>query len=132
MLVLPEAVGRDGIPALCDAVRSALERTGDGARVVVCDTDALGAPDLAQVDLLARLELTARRPAAASGCAPPPPRYARSSPPSDSASRRRGSPKRGNQREVSRKQWKPVIRPADSSSTCTAQGLNPPLSGSGL
>ncbi|MCE3033771.1 MULTISPECIES: STAS domain-containing protein [unclassified Streptomyces] len=61
VLVLPEAVGRDGIPALCAAVRSAPERTGDGARVVVCDTDALGAPDLAQVDLPARLELTARR-----------------------------------------------------------------------
>lgn len=61
MLVLPEAVGRDGTPALCDAVRSALERTGDRARVVVCDTGALGSPDLAQVDLLARLELTARR-----------------------------------------------------------------------
>ncbi|MEU7463695.1 STAS domain-containing protein [Streptomyces griseofuscus] len=61
VLVLPEAVGRDGTPALCDAVRSALERAGDRARVVVCDTGALGPPDLAQVDLLARLELTARR-----------------------------------------------------------------------
>ncbi|CAL2068859.1 MULTISPECIES: STAS domain-containing protein [Streptomyces] len=61
MLVLPEAVGRDGIPALCDVVRSALERTGDRARVVVCDTGALGPPSLAQVDLLARLELAARR-----------------------------------------------------------------------
>ncbi|MGY9068986.1 STAS domain-containing protein [Streptomyces sp. CAS3] len=61
VLVLPEAVGRDGIPALCDAVRSALERTGARARVVVCDTGALGPPGLAQVDLLARLELAARR-----------------------------------------------------------------------
>ncbi len=61
VLVLPEAVGREGIPALCDAVRSALERTGDRDRVVVCDTGALGPPGLAQVDLLARLELAARR-----------------------------------------------------------------------
>ncbi|MFF7406128.1 STAS domain-containing protein [Streptomyces murinus] len=61
VLVLPEAVGRDGTPALCDAVRSALERTGARARVVVCDTGALGPPGLAQVDLLARLELAARR-----------------------------------------------------------------------
>ncbi|MEU3030523.1 STAS domain-containing protein [Streptomyces incarnatus] len=58
-LVLPAAVGRDGTPALCDAVRSALE--GGGARVVVCDTGAFGPPDLAHVELLARLELAARR-----------------------------------------------------------------------
>ncbi|MEW2621737.1 STAS domain-containing protein [Streptomyces sp. NPDC048106] len=59
VLVLPGPVGRDGIPVLCDAVRSALERTG--ARVVVCDAGALGPLGLAQVDLLARLELAARR-----------------------------------------------------------------------
>ncbi|MYU03767.1 STAS domain-containing protein [Streptomyces sp. SID8366] len=59
VLVLPRAAGRGETPALCDAVRSALERTG--ARVVICDTAALGPPGLAQVDLLARLELAARR-----------------------------------------------------------------------
>ncbi|MFH8338749.1 STAS domain-containing protein [Streptomyces sp. AM6-12] len=61
VLVLPGAVERDGIPALCDAVRSALAHTGAGARVVLCDTGAFGPPGLVHVDLLARLELAARR-----------------------------------------------------------------------
>ncbi|MGW3264590.1 STAS domain-containing protein [Streptomyces sp. NPDC001056] len=59
MLVLHGTVGRGEVPVLCDVVRSALERTG--SRVVVCDAGALGPPGLAEVDLLARLELSARR-----------------------------------------------------------------------
>ena len=59
MLALPGPVGRDEVPALCAAVRAALERTG--ARTVVCEVGGLGPPGLAEVDLLARLELAARR-----------------------------------------------------------------------
>ncbi|WP_074993082.1 STAS domain-containing protein [Streptomyces misionensis] len=59
VLVLPGTAGRDEVPVLCAAVRAALERTG--ARTVVCDVGALGPPGLAEVDLLARLELAARR-----------------------------------------------------------------------
>ncbi|TWV29456.1 STAS domain-containing protein [Streptomyces misionensis] len=59
VLVLPGPVGRAEVPVLCAAVRAALERTG--TRTVVCDVRGLGPPGLAEVDLLARLELTARR-----------------------------------------------------------------------
>ncbi|MCK1820885.1 STAS domain-containing protein [Streptomyces sp. XM83C] len=47
------------VPELCRTVRVLLETTG--AAAVVCDVAALGPPGLATVDLLARLQLTARR-----------------------------------------------------------------------
>ncbi|MFH8977250.1 STAS domain-containing protein [Streptomyces sp. NPDC017890] len=59
VLVLPGPVSRGETPRLCDEVRALMESTR--ARVVVCDVGGLGPPGLAVVDLLARLELTARR-----------------------------------------------------------------------
>ncbi|MCF1596351.1 STAS domain-containing protein [Streptomyces muensis] len=59
VLVLAGPVTRDEVAGLCDAVRARLEATG--ARVVVCDVGGLGPPGLGVVDLLARLQLTARR-----------------------------------------------------------------------
>ncbi|WP_148663824.1 STAS domain-containing protein [Streptomyces ambofaciens] len=59
VLVLPGPVSRGETPRLCDEVRALLEATRAG--VIVCDVGGLGPPGLAVVDLLARLELTARR-----------------------------------------------------------------------
>lgn len=59
VLVLPGPVTRDEVPALCDDVRARLESSGVG--VVVCDVAGLGPPGLTTVDVLARLELAARR-----------------------------------------------------------------------
>ncbi|MFD8812200.1 STAS domain-containing protein [Streptomyces sp. NPDC059627] len=59
VLVLSGPVARDEVPGLCDDVRELLAVTGAGA--VVCDVAGLGPPGLAAVDLLARLELAARR-----------------------------------------------------------------------
>ncbi|AVH61192.1 MULTISPECIES: STAS domain-containing protein [Streptomyces] len=59
VLVLPGLVTRDELPRLCDDVRAQLEVTGSG--VVDCDVAGLGAAGLAAVDVLARLELAARR-----------------------------------------------------------------------
>ncbi|SCD94005.1 STAS domain-containing protein [Streptomyces sp. di188] len=44
----------------CEALRALLDGGGSG-RVVVCDVAGLGTPGLAAVNLLARLQLTARR-----------------------------------------------------------------------
>lgn len=57
--MLPGPVAKDEVPRLCDDVRARLETTGSG--VVVCDVAGLGPPGLGTVDLLARLELAARR-----------------------------------------------------------------------
>ncbi|MEU3517298.1 STAS domain-containing protein [Streptomyces sp. NPDC006654] len=59
VLVLAGPVARDEVPGLCDDLRALLR--GGGTRIVVCDVGGLGPPGLAAVDLLARLELTARR-----------------------------------------------------------------------
>ncbi|CAL9309289.1 STAS domain-containing protein [Streptomyces sp. SudanB91_2054] len=59
VLVLPGPVSRGETPRLCDEVRALMETTRAG--VVVCDVGGLGPPGLAVVDLLARLQLTARR-----------------------------------------------------------------------
>ncbi|MFF8862678.1 STAS domain-containing protein [Streptomyces sp. NPDC015139] len=59
VLVLPGPVTRDAVPGLCDDVRALMELGGTG--VVVCDVGGLGPPGLGIVDLLARLELAARR-----------------------------------------------------------------------
>ncbi|MFJ4687627.1 STAS domain-containing protein [Streptomyces sp. NPDC088789] len=58
-IVLVGPVTRDEVSGLCSDVRALLKRTG--AKVVICDVAALGPPGLTAVDLLARLELTARR-----------------------------------------------------------------------
>ncbi|MGW4561993.1 STAS domain-containing protein [Streptomyces sp. NPDC004561] len=59
VLVLAGPVGREEVAGLCADVRALLD--GRGAGVVVCDVGGLGPPGLAVVDLLARLELAARR-----------------------------------------------------------------------
>ncbi|MFF4251354.1 STAS domain-containing protein [Streptomyces sp. NPDC001663] len=61
VLVLPGPVTRDEVTGLCEDVRALLESTG--AAVVVVDVAAIGPPGLGAVDLLARLELAARRAA---------------------------------------------------------------------
>ncbi|MFD3423338.1 STAS domain-containing protein [Streptomyces decoyicus] len=56
---LGPSIARADIPALCDRLRLLL-----GARprtTVLCDVRALDAPDLATVEALLRLQLTARR-----------------------------------------------------------------------
>ncbi|MFF0158960.1 STAS domain-containing protein [Streptomyces sp. NPDC005263] len=59
VLTLVGPVARDEVTGLCDDVRRLLDTTG--ARTVVCDVAGLGPPGLGAVDLLARLDLTARR-----------------------------------------------------------------------
>ncbi|MFK4144197.1 STAS domain-containing protein [Streptomyces sp. NPDC004065] len=59
VLVLTGPVTREEVEGLCDDVRGLLETTGAGA--VVCDVAGLGPPGLGAVDLLARLQLAARR-----------------------------------------------------------------------
>ncbi|CAM5417716.1 hypothetical protein SVIOM342S_08676 [Streptomyces violaceorubidus] len=59
VLVLPGPVSRGETPRYCDEVRALLESARAG--VVVCDVGGLGPPGLAVVDLLARLQLTARQ-----------------------------------------------------------------------
>ncbi|MGQ4413781.1 STAS domain-containing protein [Streptomyces sp. SAS_269] len=59
VLVLPGPVTRAEVAGLCADVRALL--AGGGAAVVVCDVAGLGPPGLQTVDLLARLELAARR-----------------------------------------------------------------------
>ncbi|MER6913791.1 STAS domain-containing protein [Streptomyces sp. NPDC000594] len=58
VLVMPARVGLADVPGLC-ARLSALY--GGGARSVVCDLGAVERADLAVVEALARLRLTARR-----------------------------------------------------------------------
>ncbi|WP_053914617.1 STAS domain-containing protein [Streptomyces sp. SCSIO 75703] len=59
VLVLSGPVPRGEVPRLCAGVRARLRATGAG--VVVVDLGGLGRAGLGTVDLLARLELTARR-----------------------------------------------------------------------
>ncbi|GHI05422.1 STAS domain-containing protein [Streptomyces cellostaticus] len=59
VFMLAGPVTRDEVPGLCDDVRALLEVSRAG--VVVCDVGGLGPPGLGTVDLLARLELAARR-----------------------------------------------------------------------
>lgn len=59
VLVLTGPVTRDEMAGLCADVEGLLEATGRGH--VVVDVGGLGPPGLTAVDLLARLELTARR-----------------------------------------------------------------------
>ncbi|MEV0176982.1 STAS domain-containing protein [Streptomyces sp. NPDC050803] len=59
VLVLAGPVTKDEVTGLCDELRALLE--GSDAGVVVCDVGGLGPPGLGTVDLLARLQLAARR-----------------------------------------------------------------------
>ncbi|WP_280863813.1 STAS domain-containing protein [Streptomyces sp. SAI-144] len=59
VLVLVGPVTRDEVTGLSDEVRALLRTTRAG--VVVCDVAGLGPPGLGTVDLLARLQLAARR-----------------------------------------------------------------------
>ncbi|MFC8514022.1 STAS domain-containing protein [Streptomyces sp. NPDC057257] len=59
VLVLAGPVTRDEVTGLCDGVRALLEAGGAG--VVVVDVAGVGPPGLGAVDLLARLQLAARR-----------------------------------------------------------------------
>ncbi|WP_259471424.1 STAS domain-containing protein [Streptomyces shenzhenensis] len=59
MLVLTGPVARDEVTGHCDDLRGLLEVTGLG--IVIVDVAGLGPPGLWAVELLARLELTARR-----------------------------------------------------------------------
>ncbi len=59
VLVLSGPVARDEVPRLSEGVRARLRDSGAG--VVVCDVSGLGPPGLTTVDVLARLELAARR-----------------------------------------------------------------------
>jgi ABC-type transporter Mla MlaB component len=59
VLVVSGSVTSADAPALCDRVRAFVAETH--ADVIVCDVGALVDPDLATVDALARLQLTARR-----------------------------------------------------------------------
>ncbi|MEU5079174.1 MULTISPECIES: STAS domain-containing protein [Streptomyces] len=59
VLVLTGPVRPGEVAGWCARVREAL--AGRAGGVVVCDVGGLGQPGLAAVDLLARLELTARR-----------------------------------------------------------------------
>lgn len=58
VLVLRGPVTRDEVSGPCDALRALLNAPGG---VVVCDVGGLGPPGLAAVNLLARLQLAARR-----------------------------------------------------------------------
>ncbi|MFF7261226.1 STAS domain-containing protein [Streptomyces sp. NPDC008159] len=60
VLVLPGPVTREEVPRLCAEVRARLEADRAGG-VVVCDVAGIGPPGLGAVDLLARLQLTAKR-----------------------------------------------------------------------
>ncbi|MGW3495056.1 STAS domain-containing protein [Streptomyces sp. NPDC001020] len=59
VLMLVGPVTREEVRGLCDDVRGLLKTTRAG--VVVCDVARLRPPDLGAVDLLARLQLAARR-----------------------------------------------------------------------
>ena len=59
VLVISGPVARHEVLALCERVQRMLERSR--ADLVICDVGALDDPDAATVDLVARLQLTARR-----------------------------------------------------------------------
>jgi hypothetical protein len=59
VLVLDRPLAEDAVARLCNEVRALLALTGAG--VVMCDVGRLGPPGLGHIELLARLELAARR-----------------------------------------------------------------------
>lgn len=115
---------------LCAVVRARLE--GCPSRVVVCDVGGLGPPGLGTVDLLARLQLTARRAGGRIRLRDPDPalhalldlvglRFEVEGQPEER------EPALGVEEAV-----EPGDPPPEISRTCTAHGVNPPASGSGL
>jgi ABC-type transporter Mla MlaB component len=52
-------IAQEDVPTLCERIRVLLE--GSDADLVICDVGVLDEPDAATVDVLARLQLTARR-----------------------------------------------------------------------
>jgi ABC-type transporter Mla MlaB component len=58
-VVISGPIARTDVTRLCEHLRTLLE--GSGADLVRCDVGALADPDAATVDVLARLQLTARR-----------------------------------------------------------------------
>lgn len=61
VLVLSGPLTHSEVSGPCDALRALLDHGGCDGGVVVCDVGGLGPPGLAAVNLLARLQLTARR-----------------------------------------------------------------------
>ena len=59
VLALGDAIARADVPALCERVRSVLEASD--AAILVCDLGAVVDADIGTVDVLARVQLTARR-----------------------------------------------------------------------
>lgn len=59
VLVMSGPVAPDNVVTLCERVRILLE--GCGADLVICDVGVLDEPDALTIDVLARLQLTARR-----------------------------------------------------------------------
>ncbi|WP_371577412.1 STAS domain-containing protein [Streptomyces sp. NBC_01314] len=59
VLVPAGPVTRDEVARLCEDVRVLLDATGTG--VVVCDVAGIGPPTLGVIDVLARLQLAAKR-----------------------------------------------------------------------
>lgn len=59
VIAIDGPIDRDDVPALCDRFRELLDGAGPGR--VVCDVGALTVADATAVDVLARLQLTARR-----------------------------------------------------------------------
>ncbi|MEV0091976.1 STAS domain-containing protein [Streptomyces sp. NPDC050738] len=59
VLVITRPVTRADVPCLCEELRVLLY--GTGAPEVICDVGTLIAPDLAAIEAVARLRLTARR-----------------------------------------------------------------------
>ncbi|MFD7899305.1 STAS domain-containing protein [Streptomyces sp. NPDC059743] len=59
VLVIAGRLTSADVPRLCEELTARLY--GTGAAEAICDVGGLGPPDLAAVDALARLQLTARR-----------------------------------------------------------------------
>ena len=59
MLVMGGAIARADLPGLCDGADAMVHDVADDP--VVCNVEALTAPDLVAVETLARIALTARR-----------------------------------------------------------------------
>ncbi len=57
--MIPAEIAPGDVAELCERIRELVE--GTGTRAVWCDVRAITAPDLCTVELLARLQLTARR-----------------------------------------------------------------------
>jgi ABC-type transporter Mla MlaB component len=58
VLVIVGPIARADVPDLCKRARTLLE--GSEADLVLCDVGALANPDVVAIDMLARLQLTAR------------------------------------------------------------------------